>query len=279
MTLFTVWSVKLKFEDIQIRVRTACDESKLQSRATTNATQQDIAKKDLYEKTGMCEKGKRYEMYVDANGYNFEKQKYKSTEEIFKHTVLNWGIYSEKGDTNYLIPIKIQKSEDSEDIDNTVNSNIHTYAINSANSAFPLYTTSKGDFVVMDGDTKGQIGYENNIIRTIAQVLNQSLYKPADKADLAKPQISNPRLRLTVEQKFLDAETKYSPNEPKYIPYLEYQILYKVSPADPNITLSEPQISGIPTIIGEGYSGGFKHTIKAYIYETPTGFDYVYQKT
>jgi len=37
------------------------------------------------------------------------------------------------------------------------------------------------------------------------------------------------------------------------------------------------QIIGLPTIIGEGYAGGFKHTLKAWIIQTKTGFDYVYQ--
>jgi len=269
----------LKFDQILIRVRTACDESQFKTReGGTRASTTENDERRLYEETGMCRKDKRFEMYVDKDGYDFVFEQYKTGEETLKHTVLNWGIYSEKGGYNWLIPIK-NAYKDKPD-PNTSASNIHTQAINAAKENLQ---GSEPDFVVLDGDTKAQPGYlAKGQYKSILDVLNQST---KDNQNL--PQLQNPVLRFTVENKFYASTSNLNepPEDIHYIPHLEYQILYKISEgtiikSDGTEPITNPenlQIIGLPTIIGEGYAGGFKHTLKAWIIQTKTGFDYVYQ--
>lgn len=196
--------VQLEFDEFQVRVRTACDETKLGK------------EKGVYDQTGMCGAENRYGMKADPN---------------VLQVVLNWGIYSSDSG-NYMVPLK--------------DSSADALAWNITGNNINL---RKSDGFVVLNDTKS--GMLNGIKKQISLALKSQ-------------NISSPFIRFTVELPFVSDDSP--------IPNLEYQILYQASNG------SFSQFKGIPVIVGEGISGGFKHQIKMSIHETKTGFDYAYQK-
>jgi len=246
----------IKFTEFKVRVRTACNASAIRgpnddyipgggasnppggANGQTGQGNEPTTEELIYEGAGMCEAEKRYGMYALDNEAD---------------TIVNWGLYTEV-DGSYMIPIKEGSPEDV-DAYNITTRNIN----NKQESGF--------DVLDMNGTRKiGKLKIKDAIGRN--ELLSAALSLPPDG-------IENPYLRLTLEFPFSNKHYFVGENDTS-IPNLEYQILYKTNGGDPAAGTS--QISGIPVIIGEGYSGGFRHMIRANIYETPTGFDYIYQK-
>ncbi|KKQ71598.1 MAG: hypothetical protein UT33_C0008G0016 [Candidatus Peregrinibacteria bacterium GW2011_GWC2_39_14] len=239
---------QIEFSAFQVRVRTACDAKAIKSSnggdspgGGANGDQGNGPTGDelIYEGAGMCEAEKRYGMYVKDGEAN---------------TIVNWGLYTED-DGSYMVPIK-----DITDKNATNSSNI---------TAWNIKNKQEIGFAVLDAE---------DALNPAMGMINIKTPETKGKKRISEAlkKITNPYLRLTLEFPFagkhyfaggIDGSTS--------IPNLEYQILYKTN-GDPAAGTS--QISGVPVIIGEGYSGGFRHMIRANIYETPTGFDYIYQK-
>ncbi|KKQ71451.1 MAG: hypothetical protein UT33_C0009G0042 [Candidatus Peregrinibacteria bacterium GW2011_GWC2_39_14] len=229
---------QITFTDFQVRVRTACDAKAIKSPSGDQGNGPTTAEL-IYEGAGMCEAGKRYVMYAPEQ----------------TNTIVNWGLYTEE-DGDYMIPLKnFTKGKEFN------GSNITSLKINIGED--------QADFIVLDQSNTEHLG-------NLKIGNSKTTTKISSALKLPPSGIENPYLRLTLEFPFAGKHYFVGSDGDTSIPNLEYQILYKTNGGSPAAGTS--QISGIPVIIGEGYSGGFRHMIRANIYETPTGFDYIYQK-